>query len=320
MDTPRTLFMGTPAFALSSLEGLVREGYPVIGCVTQPDRPQGHGKIVAPPPVKVLAQKLGIPVFQPERVRSEESLATFRDMAPELVVLSAFGQLLPPEIIHAHRLGCLNIHPSLLPRYRGAAPLRWALIQGEEKTGVTIMQMDEGLDSGAILLQQETLIGPEETYGELHDRLAKTGADLLLTALAMLRDATLLPRPQDPRLVTLAPRLSHEDSQIRWDADPRRIVSLIRGLSPEPCAVTMLAGKRLKVFQAAAEPEAAAEPPGTVTETTARGLRVAALGGYVLLQEVQMEGKKRLPAADFLRGVHIAPGTVLGQPGQKGAP
>jgi methionyl-tRNA formyltransferase len=312
MEKPRTLFMGTPEFALPALEALVRHGYPVIGCVTQPDRPQGRGRQLSPPPVKVLAERLGLPVFQPERVRADAFLATFRELAPELVVLSAFGQILPSEILQGPRLGCVNIHPSLLPRYRGAAPLHWALLNGDEATGVTIMQMDEGLDSGAILLQEETPILPEETYGELHDRLARWGAELLLVALAMQQAGTLQPRPQDQSQVTLAPRLRKEDGRIRWDSDVRKIVSLVRGLSPDPCAYTALAGKQLKVFRATAEPREVPEAPGTVGEMTPHGLRVAAPGGTVLIQEVQLEGKKRMAITDFLRGVRLVPGTVLG--------
>ncbi len=312
MPKPRLLFMGTPDFAVPALAGLVRHGYPVIGVVTQPDRPRGRGRTTAPPPVKVLAKELGLTVLQPERVGSPAFLDTLRDLAPELIIVAAFGQILPPEIIHGPRLGCINIHPSLLPKYRGAAPINWALIRGDEKTGVTIMRMDEGVDSGDILLQEETLIGPEETFGELHDRLAKMGAELLFITLAMLQADTLVPRPQDHCLATPAPRLGRDDCLIRWDNDCRNIVSLVRGLSPVPCAFTCLDGKQLKVFAAAAEPASVGEEPGTIAGETAGALRVAAGHGYVLLKEVQFEGKKRMAVSDFLRGMRIAPGQVLG--------
>ena len=311
MPKPRILFMGTPAFAVPALEGLVRSGYPVIGVVTQPDRPQGRGRGIASPPVKLLANGLGLTVFQPEKVRTPDFLETFRQLAPDLVVVAAFGQILPGEIIHGPREGCINIHPSLLPKYRGAAPINWALIRGEEKTGVTIMRMDEGVDSGDILLQEETPIGAEETFGALHDRLAKMGAGLLLNALAKLEAGTLQPRPQDHRLANTAPRLAPEDGLIRWDADARTIVALVRGLSPTPSAYTLLDGKKLKIFTATAETAAVSDAPGTVAGETALGLRVAAGNGYVVLREVQLEGKKRLVARDFLRGVRIAPGQVL---------
>jgi len=313
MTKPRILFMGTPEFAVQALTGLVKHGYPVIGVVTQPDRPQGRGRVTAPSPVKRLADDLGLTVFQPDKVRHPSFLETFRDLAPDLVIVAAFGQILPNEIILTPRLGCINIHPSLLPKYRGAAPINWALIRGEEKTGVSIMRMDEGVDSGAILLQEETPIGPSETYGILHDRLAKMGAELLLIALAMLQAGTLQPRPQDDLLATTAPRLSREEGLIHWENDHRTIVSLIRGLSPHPCAYTTIDGKQLKIFIASAETAAVTEGPGTVAGDTAAGLRVAAGNGYVLLEELQFEGKKRMAARDFLRGFRVAPGHVLGR-------
>ncbi len=311
MTQPRILFMGTSDFAVPALQALVRAGRSVIGVVTQPDRPRGRGRVTAPPPVKVIAENLSLPIFQPEKVRTPDFLDTFRTLAPDLVVVAAFGQILPGELIHGPRLGCINIHPSLLPKYRGAAPIQRTLIGGEEATGVTIMRMDEGVDSGDILLQEETPIGPEETFGELHDRLANMGADLLLIALAMLQAGTLLPRPQDHRLATLAPRISREACRIRWEADCREIVSLIRGLSPVPCAYTFLDGKQIKVFTAAAEPGTVAEAPGTVVGETAATLRVAAGKGYVSLKEVQLEGKKRIAINDFLRGCPVIPGQVF---------
>lgn len=312
MSKPRILFMGTPAFAVPALEGLVKSGYPVIGVVTQPDRPQGRGRTTAPPPVKLAAEGLGLTVLQPEKVRTPEFIETFRRLAPDLVVVAAFGQILPEEIIRGQRRGCINIHPSLLPKYRGAAPINWALIRGEEKTGVTIMQMDEGIDSGDILLQEETPIGEEESFGELHDRLAKMGAELLLIALAMIETGTLLPRRQDHLLASFAPRLGREDGLIRWQNDARSIVSLIRGLSPSPGAYTFLGGKQLKIHAARAETRAVTEAPGTVAGETEANLSVAAGDGYVLLKEMQLEGKKRLAVRDFLRGVRISPGQVLG--------
>jgi len=199
-----------------------------------------------------------------------------------------------------------------MQKIRGAAPINWALIRGEEKTGVTIMRMDEGVDSGDILLQEETPIGAEETFGALHDRLANMGAGLLVKALALLEAGTLRPHPQDHRLATAAPRLRPEDGRIRWDAEARTIVALVRGLSPSPAAYTLLDGKKLKIFTATAETASVSEAAGTVAGETALGLRVAAGSGYVVLREVQLEGKKRLAARDFLRGVRVQPGQVLG--------
>ena len=312
MPKPRILFMGTPDFAVPALEGVVRNGYPVIGVVTQPDRPRGRGQSMAPPPVKVLAEGLGLKVLQPATVRSSEFLETFRELAPDIVIVAAFGQILPPEIIRGPQQGCMNIHPSLLPKYRGAAPINWALIRGEPKTGVTIMRMDDGIDSGDILLQEETPIGPEENFGELYDRLARMGAELLLIALAMLGTGTLLPVPQNHGIATLAPRLRREDGMIHWESDARSIVSLIRGLSPVPCAYTFFNGKLLKVYASSVEAADVKEAPGTIVGISSTALRIAAGGGYVLLKEVQLEGKKRLPVPDFLRGLRIGPGDVLG--------
>jgi methionyl-tRNA formyltransferase len=312
MKKPSILFMGTPDFAVPALEGLVACGWPVVAVVTQPDRPQGRGRTLAPPPVKATAQALGLTVLQPEKVRHPDFLETFRKLAPDLVVLAAFGQILPTEIIRGPRYGCINIHPSLLPKYRGAAPINRAIMAGEEKTGVTIMQMDEGVDSGAILLQEETAIGPQETFGELHDRLALMGAELLRMALAMHLSGTLVPRAQDHALATAAPKIGREESRIDWRWDCQRIVWLVRGLSPVPCAHTLLAGKQLRVYAAAAEPAAVTEAPGTVVGEADGRLRVAAGGGYVLVKEVQAEGKKRMTVRDFLRGYRITPGQLLG--------
>jgi methionyl-tRNA formyltransferase len=313
MRKPRILFMGTPDFAVPALAALVRHGYPLSGVVTQPDRPRGRGLAAAPPPLKVAAQDLNLTVLQPEKIRHPDFLALFRELAPEIVVVAAFGQILPPEIIHGPQGGCLNIHPSLLPKYRGAAPIPWALIRGEETTGITIMRMDEGVDSGDILLQEETPILPGENCGELQDRLARRGAELLLTALAGQEAGTLLARPQDHRLASFAPRLQREDGRIRWEADAGAIVSLIRGLSPAPGAFTRLRGRQLKVHAAAADAAGACAAPGTVVGEGREGLRIAAGDGSVWLKEVQWEGKKRLPVHDFLRGMRIAPGEVLGR-------
>ncbi len=305
ISKPRILFMGTPAFAVPALQGLVRCGYPVIGVVTQPDRPQGRGRAIMSPPVKILAEKLNLPLLQPEKVREQLFLDTFRKFAPDLVIVAAFGQILPGEVIHAPPAGCINIHPSLLPKYRGAAPINWALIRGEQITGVTIMRMDEGVDSGDILLQEETPIGPEEIFGELHDRLATLGAEMLLNTLEMSAAGAVQPKQQDHTLATVAPRLDHEIGLIRWENDCREIVSLIRGLSPIPCAYTDLDGKKLKIFKASATPAAIAEAPGTISLETPDAIRIAARNGYVLLQEVQLEGKKRMAVRDFLGGYRV---------------
>lgn len=311
MQKPAVLFMGTPEFAVPSLEILLRRGYPVVGVTTQPDRPKGRGKHLAQPPVKQFAEAHQLPVFQPERVRSPEFLQQFKQLAPDLVVVAAFGQILPKAILDQPRLGCINVHPSLLPKYRGAAPLNWTIIRGETRTGVTIMQMDEGMDSGDILLQEETAIGPRETVGDLHDRLALMGAQVLIRTIERIEAGTLARFPQDPAAVTFAPRLKKEDGLIRWEAGVHDLIQLIRGLSPAPCAYTYFDGKILRIFQADGMDTPSPTPPGTLS-ISGNELIVSAGNGTVSLLDVQLEGKKRMPVQEFLRGCRLKPGDRLG--------
>jgi methionyl-tRNA formyltransferase len=311
MAKPRILFMGTPAFALSALRLLHQHQYPIIGVVTQPDRPKGRGLKEVAPPVKILAQEFGLPVFQPVKVRDESFLKVFRELNPDMVVLVAFGQILPKAIIDSPPLKCLNIHPSLLPQYRGAAPLNRQIIRGETKTGVSIMIMDEGMDSGDVLLQAETPLGAAETFGELHDRLAQLGATMLIKAIEQLSDGTAQRKKQDASGATFAPRLTKETGKIDWNNKAADIVNLIRGLSPSPTAHTSLDGLSLKIFAAVAHMEKVDQPPGTISSVNADGLFVAAADGNVILKDIQLAGKKRMLVADFLRGHQLKPGTVL---------
>ncbi|MEN6374868.1 MAG: methionyl-tRNA formyltransferase [Smithella sp.] len=312
MPHPRILFMGTPAFALPALEQLYTRNYPVIGVVTQPDRPHGRGQKEIAPPVKILAKKLGLPVFQPEKVKDPAFLKILSELNPEMVVVAAYGQILPKEIIDFPPLKCLNIHPSLLPKYRGAAPINWAIIRGETKTGVTIMKMDEGMDSGDIILQQETRIDDAEDFGRLHDRLAVQGASLLIEAIDQISAGTASPTVQDASAVTFAPRLKKENGRICWNSDAEDIVNLIRGLSPAPAAYTYLSGQLLKIFAASSEKGEIKDLPGKIGAKIDQGLLVAAADGHVILKEIQLAGKKRMPVSDFLRGYHLDPDTVLG--------
>lgn len=311
MAKPRILFMGTPAFALPALCLLHEQSYPIVGVISQPDRPKGRGLKEVAPPVKILAQELGLPVFQPEKIKDQSFLEIFKELNPEMVVVAAFGQILPEFIIEYPPMQCLNIHPSLLPKYRGAAPLNWQIIHGETKTGVTIMLMDEGMDSGDILMQEETEIGETETFGELHDRLAQLGAILLIKTIAQMVEGTAKRKPQDKSGVTFAPRLKRETGKINWQANVSDITNLIRGLSPSPTAYTSLEGLSLKIFTAEAKPGKVNQPPGTIGAVSATGLPVAASDGYVILKDVQLAGKKRLLAQDFLRGYRLNPETVL---------
>jgi len=312
-DKPRILFMGTPEFAVPSLELLVEKDWPLIGVVTQPDRPKGRGQHLVASPVKDAAERHGLTVYQPEKVRAPEFLEIFHGLAPDIVVLVAFGQILPKDIIDSPPLGCINVHPSLLPRYRGAAPMNWALIRGETKTGVSIMRMDEGVDSGDILIQEEIDLQQEETYDRLHDRLAVLGAQCLLRALEGLAAGTVQRTPQDHSQATLAPRLKKEDGQIRWEAPARQIAHFVAGLSSVPGAYTFLDGKVLKIYSAEAEETPmCCDPPGTIVGTEPKGLKIAAGGGYVYLKDVQLQSKKRMPITDFLRGFRFVPGSRLG--------
>lgn len=312
MIKPRIVFMGTPAFALPALEQLHANAYPIVAVVTQPDRPAGRGQKDVAPPIKSLAQKLGLPVLQPVKVKEPSFLETLDRLAPEMIIVAAFGQILPKAIIDYPRLGCLNIHPSLLPRYRGAAPLHWSIIRGETETGVTIMLMDEGMDSGDILLQEKTPLGAMETFGQLHDRLAFCGADLLLKTIEQVVGGVAQRQKQDASRVTLAPRLTRETGRINWKDTVGNIVNLIRGLCPSPAAYTMLDGLTLKIFAAQGRPGAVDGPPGISGDVEPAGLPVAAADGHVILQDVQLAGKKRMLITDFLRGYRLKEGSRMG--------
>lgn len=304
--------MGTPDFALPALDKLQLHHYPILSVITQPDRPAGRGQKEVAPPVKILAQKYRLPVLQPQKVKDRSFLEAFYSLNPDMVVVAAFGQILPKAIIDFPKMGCLNIHPSLLPKYRGAAPLNWSIIRGETKTGVTIMMMDEGMDSGDILMQEETPLGYSETFGELHDRLAKLGADMLLKTIAQLEAGTARRQGQDTDAVTFAPRLTKETGKINWGDNAVNIVNLIRGLSPSPAAYTVMDGQTLKIFSAEAMTRDVKLPPGAVGTVTAAGLHVTASDGHVILKDVQLAGKKRMLIGDFLRGYRLKPDTILG--------
>ncbi len=308
---PKILFMGTAEFANSSLEALIKSGHSIIGAVTQPDRPKGRGRQFAATPVKDIAVRHQLPIFQPERVRDPDFIQTFRTLAPDMVVLVAFGQILPKEVIQFPRLGCINVHPSLLPKYRGAAPIQWALIRGEKETGITTIMMDEGVDTGEILLQRKTDIEPDENFDRLHDRLASMGAEILTETIEGLLQGKIHRRPQDPAQASYAPRLKKEDGLIQWNIGVREIKNFISGLSSTPGAYTYLQGKMMKIFSAGATEAPVAERPGTIIKTPG-GLRIAAKNGYLEIRELQPESKRRMTAVEFLRGHRIESGEVAG--------
>ena len=305
----RIVFMGTPDFAVPSLQALIDAGHEVCAVYTQPDKPQGRKQILTAPPVKTLALEHDIPVFQPNTLKNEDEQARLRELAPEVIIVVAYGKLLPKAVLDIPPHGCINVHGSLLPRWRGAAPIQWAVIAGDEMAGVTTMQMAEGLDTGDMLLTYETKVGEKETAGELFDRLAQSGAELLTQTLVKLDEIT--PRPQDDAQSCYAHMLDKQMAVIDWSKSAHEIDCLIRGLNPWPIALTTLSGERLKVF--AAEKAAGNGEPGTVLEADPKkGLTVACGEGALGLTEIQLVGGKRMKATDFLRGHVIEVGTKLG--------
>ena len=304
----RIVFMGTPDFAVPSLQALIDAGHDVCAVYTQPDKPQGRKQILTAPPVKTLALAHDIPVFQPNTLKNEDEQARLRELAPEVIIVVAYGKLLPKAVLDIPPHGCINVHGSLLPRWRGAAPIQWAVIAGDEMAGVTTMQMAEGLDTGDMLLTYETKVGEKETAGELFDRLAQSGAELLTQTLVKLDEIT--PRPQDDAQSCYAHMLDKQMAVIDWSKSAHEIDCLIRGLNPWPIALTALSGERLKVF--AAEKANGRGEPGTVLEADPKkGLTVACGEGALKLTEIQLVGGKRMKATDFLRGHVIEVGTKL---------
>ena len=306
----RIVFMGTPDFAVPSLQALIDAGHEVCAVYTQPDKPQGRKQILTAPPVKTLALEHDIPVFQPNTLKNEDEQARLRELAPEVIIVVAYGKLLPKAVLDIPPHGCINVHGSLLPRWRGAAPIQWAVIAGDKMAGVTTMQMAEGLDTGDMLLTYETKVGEKETAGELFDRLAQSGAELLTQTLVKLDEIT--PRPQDDAQSCYAHMLDKQMAVIDWSKSAHEIDCLIRGLNPWPIALTTFSGERLKVF--AAEKAAGNGEPGTVLEADPKkGLTVACGEGALKLIEIQLVGGKRMKATDFLRGHVIEVGTKLGE-------
>ena len=299
----RILFMGTPDFAVPSLEALAAAGHQLVGAFSQPDKPKNRGMKLQPPPVKVCAQGLGVPVFQPAKLRDGTALETIRQLDPELIVVAAYGRILPQEILDYPKFGCINVHSSLLPKYRGAAPIHWAILNGDQETGVTIMHMALALDAGDIIAQRATPIDPNETVEELHDRLAQLGAQLLVDTVAEIAAGTAGRTPQAEDQVTLAPMLSRALSPMDFTRPARALHDQVRGLIPWPAAVTELGGVRCKILATTVLDETTGKAPGSVIAADKKGLKLACGGGTVLrIDRLQADGGKRLAAADYLRG------------------
>jgi methionyl-tRNA formyltransferase len=308
----KVLFLGTAEFACPTLEALRASPHEVIGVITQPDRPKGRGRKTVPTPVKSLAQNAGLPVHQPEKIGDPAFLKILHSIQPEIMVVVAYGQILSAPVLAVPPRGCVNVHGSLLPGYRGAAPIVRAILGGETRTGITTMFMDPGMDTGPILLTEETEIGGEDTAGTLHDRLARIGARLLLHTLERLETNTVIPKPQDSALATLAPKIEKEEARIRWSAPARQTFNQIRAFDPWPGAFTLLAGRILKLFRPRLIEGGPQEPPGTIVQASDEGLCVAAPQGVLLIREAQAESRPRMRVSDFLRGNPLAAGVRMG--------
>lgn len=306
----RVVYLGTPELAVPPLERLLEAGYDVSLVVTQPDRPKGRGRQLAASPVKVCAARHGLPLFQPDRIRRPECVERLRQEGADVMVVVGYGQIIPQAIIDLPRLGIINVHASLLPKYRGAAPIQWAVAQGETVTGVTTMRIDAGLDTGDMLLKAEVEIGPEETAAELSPRLARAGAELLLRTLAGLEQGTITPQPQDHSQATLAPMLKKEDGLIAWSWPASAVHNRVRGMQPWPGAYTTFRGQTLQIWRTRLRDEAA--PPGVLRKAGRALVAGCGGGGSVELLEVQLEGKKRMSGEAFANGQRLTQDEQLG--------
>lgn len=308
----RVIFMGTPDFSVGTLEALIQAGHQVVLAVTQPDKPKGRGGKMQFPPVKETALERGIPVFQPRKVREPENIEELRKYQADVIVVVAFGQILPREILELTPYGCINVHASLLPSYRGAAPIQWAVINGEKVSGVTTMQMDEGLDTGDMLLKTEVPLEPKETGGSLHDKLAAAGASLCVRTLKALEEGTVTPKKQGESPTAYASMLKKEMGEIFWEAPAISIERLIRGLNPWPSAYTGWQDKTMKIWEAEVLEEDSVQEPGTVVRVDKDGFLVQTGKGLLKVTALQIPGKKRMEADAFLRGYSMEPGEKLG--------
>ncbi len=306
--------MGTAAFAVPSLRAVAAARHQVPLVVTQPDRPAGRGQAPTPPPVKVAALELGLPVWQPETIRTEEAYARLRALEPDAIAVAAYGKILPQAILDIPRQGCVNVHASLLPRYRGAAPIQWAIYHGERETGVSIMRMEAGLDTGPVYLVRRTPIGPDEDAPAVTERLAALGAEALVEVLGRLGAGTAAAERQDDAAATLAPMLTRDHARIDWTRSARAIHNQVRAFRPWPGAVTAAAGRPVKILRTRCVSqgyEAAARRPGEVLAVEPEGIAVATGEGVLLLLEVQPESRKPMSGAEFARGARIGSGTAL---------
>ena len=309
----KLIFMGTPDFSVGTLEALIAAGHEITLVVSQPDKPKGRGHELAPTPVKETALKHGLKVFQPKRLKDSETIKTLEETPADAIVVIAFGQIVPASILHMKKYGCINVHGSLLPKYRGAAPIQWAVIDGERESGVTIMQMDEGLDTGDMLLKGSVVLDEKETSGSLFDKLSALGASLCVEALEKLEKGELTPEKQGESPTEYARMLTKEMGELDFSRDAVTLERLIRGFNPWPSAYTRLGDKTLKIWAAdVCEKQDPKKQPGTVTEVAKQDFTVACGEGALKITELQLQGKKRMDAAAFLRGYHLEAGMKLG--------
>ena len=308
----RIIFMGTPEFAVPSLEALLRSDDQVVGVISQPDRPKGRGHQLVAPPVKLVAERAGIPVVQPLKIRTPEFMQTLSSWKPDLIAVTAFGRILHAPILQLPPMGCVNVHGSLLPKYRGAAPVQWAVINGETETGITTMLMDEGMDTGPMLLQEKLAILPDDTSGTLAPRLAELGGRLLVDTIARLKAGTLQPTKQVNELATLAPLLKKEDGAMDWVMGATALANRVRGLSPWPGAYTFLGAERWNIWKAVPQSLTTTERPGTIVAVNKQSILVATGEGLLDLQEIQLPNSKRLSVGQFLAGHRVTIGQQFG--------
>ena len=302
--------MGTPDFAVSSLKALIESEHDVIAVVAQPDKPKGRGHKLTAPPTKILAEQYNIPVLQPEKIKTDEFLKELEKLNPDVICVTAYGKIIPKSILELPEYGCINVHPSLLPQYRGAAPINWTIVRGEKVTAVTIMQMDEGMDSGDILLVREVEISDEDDAGTMFDKLSHIGGEMLVETIGLLAEGKLDPVKQDESLVTYAPMLKKSDGEINWEKSATDIHNLVRGLNPWPGTFAKLGNKTLKIFKT--KIVEGQGKPGEVVLSSKNDLHIATADGALQILELQIEGGKRLDIKAFITGHQIEEGTILG--------
>lgn len=308
----KAVFMGTPEFSVGTLDAMCKAGHEVVAVFTQPDKQKGRGKSVLMTPVKERALELNIPVYQPEKLKEDENYELLKELNPDVIVVVAYGQLITKRILDLPKYGCINVHASLLPKYRGAAPIQWAVIDGEEVSGVTIMKMDESLDTGDMIMKTELVLDEKETGGSLHDKLAIEGANLLVKALEALENNTATYTKQDDSKMTYAKKLTKELGNIDFSMPSKEIERLVRGLNPWPSAYTTYDGKTMKIWDVDVTDKQFDGENGEIVEVSKNDFTIKTSDGGIIVKEVQLQGKKRMDAGSFLRGTKVEKGVILG--------